>query len=111
MDVLEQLQELWGIIVALPGQVWLNALYLFVVLGLGKAVGVIRDDGFAAAVNGILAIFMTGGFAGITELADVLQTSGVAVVAAVYYHLWKNYVGPFVGNLVEKIKGAIPSKG
>ena len=108
---MEEINELWAVLVALPGQVWLDAFYLFVILGLGKAVGVVRSDGYAAAVNGILAIFMTGGFAGITELSGMLETSGVAVVAAVYYLLWKNYVGPFLGDLFGKIKGAIPAKG
>ena len=107
---MDELKELWAVLIALPGQVWLDAFYLFVILGLGKAVGVVRSDGYAAAVNGILAIFMTGGFAGITELAGMLETSGVAVVAAVYYLLWKNYVGPFLAGIVSKVKDKLPSK-
>ena len=107
---MEELKELWAVLVALPGQVWLDAFYLFVVLGILKAVGVVRNDGFAAASNALIAIFMNGGFGGITELSDVLQTSGVAVVGAVYYILWKNYVGPFLGTVVGKIKEKIPAK-
>ena len=107
---MDELKELWAVLSALPGQVWLDALYLFVIVGIGKAVGIVREDGYAAAVTGILAIFATGGFAGIAELSNVLETSGVAVLSAVYYLLWKNYVGPFLGGLVGKIKSKLPSK-
>ena len=110
MEVFDQLKELWDVLIALPGQVYLDAFYLFVVLGLLKKAGVVRGDAYAAAANAFLAVFITGGFSGINELSDVLQTSGVAVIGAVYYHLWKLYVGPFIGGLVGKLKDAIPAK-
>ena len=110
MEVLEQLKELWAVLWAIPGQVWLNAFYLFVILGVLKAVGVVRDDGYAAATNGMIAIFMNGGLSGITDLTAVLQTSGTAFLSAVFYILWKKWVGPFVGGLIESVKAKFPSK-
>ena len=44
----EGLKELWSVVSALPGQVWLNALYLFVLVGMLKAVGVVPEGGAAA---------------------------------------------------------------
>lgn len=107
---MNELKELWEVLIALPGQVWLDAFYLFVLLGLLKAVGVVRNDGYAAASNALIAIFMNGGFGGITELSDVLQTSGVAVLGAVYYMVWKTYIGPFISDMIGKIKANLPSK-
>ncbi len=108
---MEELKELWAVIVALPGQVWLDALYLFIIVGVLKAVGVVPKNGAAAAANALIAIFMTGGLGGISELSGVLQTSGVAVIGAVYYLLWKNYVGTFLGDVIGKVKAKFPSKG
>ena len=107
---MDELKELWAVLSALPGQVWLDALYLFVIVGVLKAVGVVPKNGAAAAANALIAIFMNGGLGGISELSGVLQTSGVAVIGAVYYLLWKSYIGPFLGGLVEKIKDKLPSK-
>ena len=110
MEVLEQLKELWAVLWAIPGQVWFDALALFVIVAVLKAVGVVRNDGYAAATNALIAVFMSGGLDSITELSQVLQTSGVAVIGAVYYILWKNYVGPFVGGIIEAVKAKIPTK-
>ena len=107
---MEELKELWAVLVALPGQVWLDAFYLFVLLGLLKAVKVV-PKGAAGYANALIAVFMNGGIEGISKLSEVIQTSGVAVLAAVYYLLWKNYVGPFISGLADKAKGALPAKG
>ena len=107
---MDEIKELWAVLSALPGQVWLDALYLFVLLGVLKAVKVV-PKGAAGYANALLAVFMNGGIEGINKLTEVIQTSGVAVLAAAYYLLWKNYIGPFVGDVFGKIKGAIPSKG
>ena len=111
MNAVEQLQELWRILVALPGQVWLSAFYLFVIVGVLKSVGVVRDGNYAAASNAVIAIAMNGGFSGLDELSVVLQASGTAVIGAVYYLLWSKYVGSFLGDLVGGIKAKLPSKG
>lgn len=110
MEVLNELKELWLVLIALPGAVWLNALYLFIAVGLLKAAGVVRQDAGAAAANAIFAIAVGGGFEGLTDLTAALNVSAVAVIGAVYYKIWKWKVGGWFAGLFASIKAKLPSK-
>ena len=107
---LQELADLWNVVKALPGAVWLEALYLFVLVGVLKALNVIRDDGFAAASNLFFSIVMNGGLAGVSDLTLALQISATSALAAVYYLLWKNWLGNLFTRFFEWIKAKLPSK-
>ncbi len=104
MEGLQELQLLWAILIALPGQVWLQGLYLFVFVGLLKASGVVRNDGVAAAANAIFAVASGGGFAGLADLNAALQVSAVAVIGAFYYRIWKYTFANVVNSQMKKFE-------
>ncbi len=109
MEFIEELKLLWATLVGLPAQVWVEALYLFVAVGLLKATGVVKGSG-AAAANAIFATAIGGGFAGLADLNGALQVSATAVIGALYYGIWKKWVSDWVAGIVESVKGKLPSK-
>lgn len=108
--ILEDLEALWNVVKALPGAVWLEALYLFILVGALKALGVIRQDGFAAVSNIFFSIVMNGGLVGVSDLTVALTISATSALAAVYYLLWKNWLGGILTKAFEWIKAKLPSK-
>jgi hypothetical protein len=96
---------------ALPLDVYVNALVLFVIVGLAKALGLVREDGWAAAANIFLGITMNGGFATLTDVESALTMSATSVVAAFYYAAWRGFVKPkIVTPAVVWVKKALEEK-
>lgn len=96
LGFVDQIKEIYTLIVGLPGSVWALALFIFIAIMIGKAAGVVRADGWAASANLVLSIVAGGGFASLTELSAALETSAVSVIAAVYYIIWDRALVPKV---------------
>ncbi len=94
----------------LPGSVWATALFIFLAIALAKKVGVVREDGWAAGANAVLAIISGGGFATLTELSAALEVSAVSVLAAFYYILWDRWVAQWVEDGWDWFKGLFKKK-
>lgn len=107
---MEELQELWLVLKLLPGETWIQALFLFIAVGLAKWTGVVRDDGWAAGANMVLSIVMNGGFKALDELTMALQTMSTAVIAAAYYQIWKHFVRGWVTKALDLAKASLAKK-
>lgn len=95
-NIIAIIQEFWK---AIP-EVGLDALYVFLTIGLLKMVGVLKDDIQSQLGNLAASWFLSG-----TTSPDV-NFAMTAVVAGVYYHVWK-FIKPYLQKawtfLINKI--------
>jgi hypothetical protein len=103
MDLLNELKELYELVQAIPPQVFLNALYLWLGISFAKYIGLVQKDGYAALANVFLSIIANGGFENLSDLNSALVMWPTAVLAAVYYQVWK-WLYPKLKELYDKRK-------
>lgn len=89
LELVNQLQDIWALVVAFPPEVWVDAFMVFVGIMLAKKLGLVRSGGWAAGANVTLSIIAAGGFASFAALnASITESGGTAVIAALYYLTW-----------------------
>jgi hypothetical protein len=92
-NIVEIIQEFWGMVPV----VGLDALYVFLTVGLLKFVGVLGEDTEAKLGNLAVTFFVSGG----TQL-EAVPAAMTAVIAGVYYHVWK-MVKPYLAKALNYI--------
>ena len=91
-SALEGITDLYAIVIALPEEVYLPALGVFVFVGFLKALNVVGENDQAAAANVVLSIAANYGNLGEENAAIVLGAT--AVGAAAIYKLWSRGIVP-----------------
>ena len=99
-QIIPTLEVFWQI---LP-EIWLKALVVFVAVGLLKLSGVLKEDIQAQFGNIAVTWFLTGG------ATDIVGFSMTAVVAGLYYHIWK-LVKPYLAKLFDLVKQKLQPAG
>jgi len=79
------------------------ALQVFLLVGLGKALGVIAPDKVAASYNAVFSFLFTEGTIIFRSEDEALITVLVMLVSAVFYKIWK-VAKPFFAKLATQIK-------
>lgn len=98
------LTDLWAVFTGLPVEIWGIASAVFVIIGIGKILGIIGEDSQAVAANILLSALATVNL----DLGDENQAlilGSVSIASALLYRLWKVAFKP----LYELVVGFLPN--
>ncbi len=99
-EVVGGISELWEILVALPAEVYVPALGVFLFVGILKALNVVGEDEQAALANVVLSL--AANYDKLSEENAALILGATAAGAAALYKIWSRGIIPLFEFLKAK---------